>query len=61
MIQLSNLMLKLLGKLNHRDAFVHSLVSRRLRNVCNLLGEPMPGLALLGKDRQQLPLEVGHG
>lgn len=57
-IQLSNLMLRLVARLTDKDAFVHRLVLKRLRNVCNLLGEPMPALSLLGKDRKQLELEV---
>lgn len=51
-IQLSNLMLKLLSTLTNPDAFVHRLVIKRLRNVCNLLGEPMPSVELLGQDRR---------
>lgn len=57
-IQLSNLMLKLLAKLTSKDAFIHTLVTKRLRNVCNLLGEPMPRLNLLGRDRNQIEMEV---
>ena len=57
-IQLSNLMLKLLGKLTSKDAFVYTMVTKRLRNVCNLLGEPMPQMKLLGQKRDQLELEV---
>lgn len=57
-IQLSNLLLRLLQRLDSKDAFVHRLVLRRLRNVCNLLGERMPPVELIGRNRYQHDLEV---
>ena len=50
--------IKLLEKLSTKDAFIHQAVLTSLRNVCNQLGEPMPNVDLIGKDRQQLALEV---
>jgi prophage antirepressor-like protein len=50
--------LKLLDKLNTKDAFMREAVLTSLRNVCNQLGEPMPDVGLLGKDTDQLSLEV---
>lgn len=58
-VQLTTLMLRLLDTLNTGDAFVYQAVLRRLRNVCNLLGEPMPDPALIGRDRHQLSLPLG--
>lgn len=40
------------------DAFIFDLLKRRLKNLCNSLGEPIPNLALLGQDRDQLGLGV---
>ena len=56
--QLTYLMLKLMDQLSTKNSFIYKLILQRLRNVCNLLGEPMPDVALLGKDRQQFELEV---
>lgn len=57
-IALRNHKLKLLDKLSGtRDAFVAQSVMTSLRSVCNALGERMPATALLGQDRDQLPLE----
>lgn len=39
-----------------KDAFAFKVLTSRLRNLCNSIGEPMPKLELLGKDRQQLEL-----
>jgi len=53
----TNAMVNLLGKLsNTTDAFAFQLLTYRLRNLCNALGEPMPDINLLGKDKNQLPL-----
>ena len=41
-----------------KDAFMHDSLITSLRNVSNLLGEPMPSTALIGKDVRQLPLGV---
>ena len=57
-IQLRNQMFKLLDKLNTTDAFIHTKLMASLRNICNQLGEPMPDVALLGQDRNQLSLGV---
>jgi prophage antirepressor-like protein len=50
--------IKLLEKLNANDAFIQQAVLTSLRNVCNQLGEPMPEVRLLGKDPNQMDLEV---
>jgi prophage antirepressor-like protein len=57
-IQLRNQMFKLLDKINITDAFVHAKLLASLRNICNQLGEPMPDVNLIGKDRHQLSLGV---
>jgi len=59
-IALRNQKIKLIEKLSTKDAFIYEAVLTSLRNVCNQLGEPMPDPALLGKDRRQLELGVGH-
>ncbi len=41
-----------------RDEFAKAAYITSLRNVCNLLGEPMPDVALLGKKTNQLELAV---
>jgi prophage antirepressor-like protein len=41
---------------NTRDALLYQLLSRELRNLCNLIGEPMPALKLLGQDYKQMAL-----
>lgn len=41
-----------------RDAFVYQVTLRRVRGLCNLLGEPMPDIDLLGQDRHQTNLPV---
>ena len=41
-----------------KDAFMQDSLITSLRNVSNLLGEPMPSTALIGKDVRQLPLGV---
>ena len=56
-IQLRNVQLKLLAQLPTTDAFVYEAVLTALRNVCNLLNEPMPDPALIGKNRHQMHLE----
>lgn len=51
--------IKLLQELvNCRDEFAKAAYITSLRNVCNLLGEPMPDVALLGKKTSQLELGV---
>tara|TARA_R110002167_G_scaffold98718_13_gene259450 strand:+ start:2533 stop:3069 length:537 start_codon:yes stop_codon:yes gene_type:complete len=58
-IKATNAMVSLLRSLNGTaDAFTFQLLSRRLRNLCNAMGEPMPSLDLVGKDRRQLALEM---
>jgi prophage antirepressor-like protein len=53
----TNAMVGLLRTLsNTKDAFSYQLLTRRLRNLCNAMGEPMPDIELLGKDRHQLDL-----
>ncbi len=39
-----------------KDAMLHKTLSRELRDLCNLLGNPMPDLTLLGKPLKQLGL-----
>lgn len=51
-----NQKIKILAALDTRDAFIHKSLIQSLRDVCNLLGEPMPDPSLLGKDRDQPPL-----
>jgi len=46
----------LLGLAWFKDQLLYMFLS--MRNVCSLLGEPMPALPLLGQDRPQLELEV---
>jgi prophage antirepressor-like protein len=41
-----------------RDEFAKAAYITSLHNVCNLLGEPMPDVALLGKKTSQLELRV---
>ncbi len=41
-----------------RDAMLHQVLMAELRDLHNLIGRPMPGLELLGKDCDQLPLGV---
>lgn len=41
-----------------KDAFARQLFIAELRDLCNLVGRPMPDLALLGQDYRQLPLGV---
>lgn len=56
-IKATNAMVSMLRTLsNTTDAFSYELLVRRLRNLCNSIGEPMPDISLLGKDRSQLPL-----
>ncbi|WP_051219418.1 BRO-N domain-containing protein [Oceanobacter kriegii] len=56
-IKSTNLLIRLLEQLQStKDAFVFKLLERRLRNLCNAMGEPMPSIELLGKDRSQIPL-----
>lgn len=58
-LRLTAMLLKLVNQLKaERDAFTRELLIRRLRNICNKLGEPMPDLKLLGQDFTQLDLEV---
>lgn len=58
-VKATNAMVGLLRTLsNTTDAFSFQLLSRRLRNLCNAMGEPMPDIELLGKDRSQLSLEM---
>lgn len=53
--QIANLTQQLVGT---KDAFARQLFIAELRDLCNLVGRPMPDLALLGQDYRQLPLEV---
>lgn len=53
--QIAKLALQLAG---NKDAFVRQLLLDELRDLCNLIGRPMPDLSLLGKDYRQLPLGV---
>lgn len=53
--QIAKLTQQLVGT---KDAFARQLFIGELRDLCNLVGRPMPDLALLGKDHQQLPLGV---
>lgn len=56
-ISLTNTMMRLSAELvNTRDAFQFSLLQRRLHDLCNMMGQPMPDLDLIGKDRSQLDL-----
>ena len=56
---LRNQKIKLLQLLaDTKDAFMHNSLITSLRNVSNLLGEPMPNTELIGKDVRQLPLGV---
>lgn len=57
-IQLRAQKIKLLEKLETKDAFIHHSVLTSLRDVCNQLGESMPDISLLGKDRRQLSMEL---
>lgn len=53
----TNAMVNLLRTLSKTsDAFAFQLLVCRLRNLCNALGEPMPDINLIGKDKSQLPL-----
>lgn len=40
------------------DALKRQVLIAELRDLCNLVGRPMPDLALLGQDYRQLPLGV---
>lgn len=56
-IKATNAMVSLLRTLsNTADAFTFELLTKRLRNLCNAMGEPMPDINLLGKDRNQMDL-----
>jgi prophage antirepressor-like protein len=56
-IKYTNLLMNLLDRLTKtKDAFVYAMLERRLRNLCNAMGEPMPDIGLLGQDKNQLPL-----
>ena len=58
-IKYTNLLMNLLDRLTKtKDAFAFAMLQRRLRNLCNAMGEPMPDIELLGKDRHQLSLPV---
>lgn len=44
-----------------KDAMLHKMLIAELRDCCNVIGRPMPDMALLGKDYKQLSLlEAGH-
>ena len=43
-----------------RDAFAHTLLFDELRELSNLIGRPMPDIALLGTDIRQQPLPLTH-
>ncbi len=56
-VKATNAMVSLLRTLSSTtDAFTFQLLTKRLRNLCNSMGEPMPDINLLGKDRNQLDL-----
>lgn len=56
-ISLGNQMLGIIDRLGKAsDAFVRTALMGRLREVCLLLGQPMPDVAMLGKDVDQLNL-----
>ncbi len=56
-IKATNSIVSLLRTLsNTSDAFSFQLLTQRLRNLCNAMGEPMPDITLLGKDKDQLKL-----
>ncbi|KXJ49986.1 MAG: hypothetical protein AXW15_05825 [Neptuniibacter sp. Phe_28] len=56
-VKATNAMVSLLRTLsNTADAFTFELLTKRLRNLCNAMGEPMPDINLLGKDRNQMDL-----
>jgi len=51
--------LRLIQQLNHcRDQFSFEAVLDSLRNVCNLLGEPMPATSKIGKKVEQLAFDI---
>ncbi len=39
-----------------RDAMLHKLLLDELRDLCNLMGRPMPDTRLIGQDVKQMPL-----
>lgn len=39
-----------------RDAMLHKLLLDELRDLCNLMGRPMPDTRLMGQDVKQMPL-----
>lgn len=41
-----------------KDAMAHQFLIGELRELCNLIGRPVPDLQLLGKDYQQLAMDV---
>jgi prophage antirepressor-like protein len=41
-----------------KDAMLHQLLTAELRDLCNLIGRPMPDINLLGKDYRQLELPM---
>jgi len=41
-----------------KDAMLHKLLTSELRNLCNLIGQKMPDLTLLGRDYRQLGLGI---
>lgn len=53
--QIASLAQQLVGT---KDAFARQLFIAELRDLCSLVGRPMPDLALLGQDYRQLPLGV---
>jgi prophage antirepressor-like protein len=56
-VKATNAMVSLLRTLSTTtDAFMFKLLTARLRNLCNAMGEPMPDIGLLGQDKNQLPL-----
>jgi len=56
LIKLQLSLFKALGKT--KDAFVIQGLTERLSRVCLQLGQPMPDRAILGKDLNQLEMEV---
>ncbi|MBL4763584.1 MAG: hypothetical protein JKY93_12920 [Gammaproteobacteria bacterium] len=58
-VQMTNLVMKLVSLVQKTsDAFAIDILTRRLRNLCNLLGEPMPSLNLIGQDLKQLGMDI---
>lgn len=46
---------------NSKNAFLHKVLEKPLRNLCTMAGHPMPDINLLSKDIEQLDLFGGQG